>query len=247
LIGINIITKEGILLFSKFFERSSPLRSDVDEDLRAGLMTAAMNAFQVDNRDNSNIRTINQGSYHVIIVEGKTVFGIFFTHEDTLKERNFAIMIVFEFEKKYKNDITEISLEEGRFEGFYSYLEDEYQKFIQVDVKNLPVMLEIMNNSEFSDYVILEKPYLHQVFTTVSIDEVKNHAPLLIQVIKEVLESGNIVQLPIDQLRINFAKRFSLILFTYRKYVILVFTSSRDEERALRDLYKLRTKIDAIS
>ena len=56
-IGVNITTKNGLLLFSHFFV---PGFSGVDEDLRAGLMSAVLNAVKETEND-AIIKTINQG------------------------------------------------------------------------------------------------------------------------------------------------------------------------------------------
>jgi hypothetical protein len=119
LIGVNITTKDGILLFSHFFV---PGFSDVDEDLRAGLMTAVLNAVKETHKD-TGISTIGQGKYFVHLVEGKFTYGLFFSNENDAKEHKFANRTLDQFESDFNDIIKEtITFEEDDFILFQEYL-----------------------------------------------------------------------------------------------------------------------------
>ena len=105
MIGVNITTKDGILLFSHFFVSGF---SDVDEDLRAGLMTAILNAVKETHQD-TGISTIDQGKYLVHIVEGMFTYGLFFSNENDIKEHKFANRILDRFESDFNEILHSIT------------------------------------------------------------------------------------------------------------------------------------------
>ena len=59
------------------------------------------------------------------------------------------------------------SFEENDFLIFHDYLKKEYSTLISIDVVGLSKMIDLMESSIISDYIILEKTKLNQVFTTI--------------------------------------------------------------------------------
>ena len=118
MIGINIITKEGILLFSHFF---LSVFSDVDGDLRAGLTTAVLNAMK-ETQANQGIKVIDQGRYFVHIAEGELTYCLLFSQDNALTEHRFAQSILKQFEVLFGDYVaTQVSFSETEFNDFSKY------------------------------------------------------------------------------------------------------------------------------
>lgn len=241
MIGVNITTKDGILLFSHFFV---PGFSEVDEDLRAGLMTAILNAVKETHQD-TRISTIDQGKYLVHIVEGTFAYGLFFSNENDKKEHKFANKILDRFESEF-NEILEnnISFEENDFMIFHEYLKKEYSTLISIDVVGLSKMIEIMESSIISDYIILEKTKLNQVFTTIStLPELHLYANHIGMMCKNLLESSLNIEHEVTKLRFNLGDKFLVYLEVYERFVLIVIINIKDREKTLKELTRLKNKI----
>ncbi|MHA1993681.1 MAG: hypothetical protein ACW97Z_04005 [Candidatus Hodarchaeales archaeon] len=239
MIGVNITTKNGLLLFSYSF---MPGFSDVDEDLRAGLMSAVLNA--VKETDDSEIKTIDQGKYIVHIIEGKYTYGIFFSHEHDLKEINFANTTLRRFEETFKKELKEeISFDDHQFVDFNDFLKREYNSLISIDVVGLSKIIDIMDESFFSDYILLEKPNFHQVFTTISIPEIHPHANPLAQMCKVIIESSILIGQEIEQLQFSLGREYMVFVERFRKYVVIIIVWKKNREKALKEIIRLKSKI----
>ena len=241
MIGVNITTKNGILLFSHFFVSGF---SDVDEDLRAGLMTAILNAVKETHQD-TGISTIDQGKYLVHIVEGMFTYGLFFSNENDLKEHKFANRILDRFENDF-NEILQniISFEENDFLIFHDYLKKEYSTLISIDVVGLSKMIDLMESSIISDYIILEKTKLNQVFTTIStLPELHPYANHIGMMCKNLLESSSNIKHEITNLRFNLGDKFLVYLVVYERFVLIVILDKKDMEKTIKELARLQNKI----
>lgn len=240
MIGVNITTKNGLLLLSHFFV---PGFSDVDEDLRAGLMTAVLNAVK-ETQDDTGIKTINQGKYYVHILEGKFIYGIFFSHEHDLKERNFAITTIRRFETTFEKELEDdLSFDDDTFRTFLEFLKNEYNTLISIDVVGLGKIIEIMENSLFTDYILLEKPNFHQVFTTISLSDVHPHANTLAQMCKTLIEESIMIGQEVEQLQFTLGRDYMVFVDRFRKYVVIIIILKRNREKALKEIIRLKTKI----
>ena len=239
-IGVNITTKNGLLLLSHFFV---PGFSDVDEDLRAGLMTAVLNAVK-ETQDDTGIKTINQGRYYVHILEGKHTYGIFFSHEHDLKERNFANTTIRRFETTFEKELgDDLSFDDDTFRDFLEFLKSEYNTLISIDVVGLGKIIDIMENSLFTDYILLEKPNFHQVFTTISLPDVHPHANTLAQMCKTLIEQSIMIGQEIEQLQFTLGRDYMVFVDRFRKYVVIIIILKKNREKALKEIIRLKTKI----
>lgn len=244
-IGVNITTKNGLLLFSHSF---MPGFSDVDEDLRAGLMSAVLNAVK-ETQNDTGIKTIDQGKYFVHIVEGKFTYGLFFSHENDLKEYKFANATLqqfeIEFHEKLKEDILSYSHDENGFDRFQEYLKRQYSALISIDVVGLSKIIELMETSIFSDYIILEKPYLHQVFTTISLPAIHPYANQLALMCKNMHESSIKIGHEIRTLQFNLGENYYVFADQLGKYILIVVISIKNREKALRELARIHNKLSS--
>ncbi len=243
MIGVNITTKDGILLFSHFFVSGF---SDVDEDLRAGLMTAILNAVKETHQD-TGISTIDQGKYLVHIIEGTFTYGLFFSNENDIKEHKFANRILNQFENDFNEILADtISYKENDFLPFHEYLRKEYLSLISIDVVGLSKMIKIMESSIISDYIILEKTKLNQVFTTIStLPELHPYANHIGMMCKSLLESGSNIEHEITKLRFNLGDKFLVYLEVYERFVLIVLINNKDLEKTLKELTRLQNKISS--
>lgn len=245
MIGVNITTKNGLLIFSHFFV---PGFSVVDEDLRAGLMTAVLNAVKETQKD-TGIKTIDQGKYYVHIVEGKFTYGLFFSHENDLKEYKFANATLqrfeSEFQDKLKKDTLTYDQSADEFGEFQEYLQKQYSALISIDVVGLSKIIEVMEDSVFSDYIVLEKPYLHQVFTSISIPTIHPHANQLALMCKNILEASIRIGQEISTLQFNLGESFYIFANQVGKYILIVVVSGKEKEKNYRELVKIYNKISS--
>ncbi len=243
MIGVNITTKNGLLIFSHFFV---PGFSVVDEDLRAGLMTAVLNVVKETQKD-TGIKTIDQGKYFVHIVEGKFTYGLFFSHENDLKEYKFANATLqqfeTEFQDKLKDDTITFDQTDNEFTEFQNYLKRQYSALISIDVIGLSKIIEVMEESIFSDYIVLEKPYLHQVFTSISIPTIHPHANQIALMCKNILEASIRIGQEISILQFNLGELFYVFADQVGKYILIVVVSAKDKDKNYKELLRIYDKI----
>ncbi|MFX0172214.1 MAG: hypothetical protein ACFE9L_09855 [Candidatus Hodarchaeota archaeon] len=245
MIGVNITTKNGLLLFSHSF---MPGFSDVDEDLRAGLMTAVLNAVK-ETQNDTGIKTIDQGKYFVHIVEGEFTYGLFFSYENDLKEYKFANATLQQFENEFhiklKEDVLSYSHSENEFDKFQEYLKKQYSALISIDVAGLSKIIEVMEPSFFSDYIILEKPYLHQVFTTISLPDIHPYANQLALMCKNMHESSIKIGHEIRTLQFNLGENYYVFADQFGKYILIVVISIKERDKALKELNRIHHKLSS--
>ncbi len=240
MIGVNITTKNGLLLFSHFFV---PGFSGVDEDLRAGLMSAVLNAVK-ETEDDTIIKTINQGKYYVHIIEGKYTYGLFFSHEDDLKEVFFANTTLKRFEATFKSTLeSDISFEDNYFNEFQDYLQKEYNSLIAIDVIGLSKIIDIMENSLFTDYILLEKPNFHQVFTTISLPPIHPHANALAHMCKNIIESSIKIGQEIEKIQFSLGRDYMVFVDRLKKYVVIIVVHKNTREKSIKEINRLKTKL----
>ncbi|UCG01042.1 MAG: hypothetical protein JSW11_15670 [Candidatus Heimdallarchaeota archaeon] len=238
MIGVSITTKEGILLFSYYFV---PGFSNVDEDLRAGLMTAVLNAVQ-KTQNGTGIRTIDQGKYFVHIVDGEFTHGIFFSHENDLKEQNFANNTLKHFEKTFHHKLVKgLSFDNSEFTGFRNYLKQKYNALIAIDVVGLSKIIEIMEESFFTDYIILEKPNLHQVFTHAKHNFV-NH---LASTCKSLLESSLKIGYETTKIEFNLGDEYLIFVTSLTKYVVILIVQTKDRNKVVKEIARIYNSIES--
>ena len=246
MLGVNITTKNGLLLFSHFFVSGF---SDVDEDLRAGLMTAVLNAVKKTQNNTSidtSIKTIDQGGYFVHIVEGEFTYGLFFSHENDLKEHNFADKTLQRFESMFNPNLKEnISFKDNEFDKFSDYLKKEYNALISIDVVGLSKIIDIMDESFFSNYIIMEKPNLHQVFTTISLPTIYPYANQLALMCKNILEAGIKIKHEISEIKFNLGENLNVVVDRFRKYVVIIVVSNKDKDKAMKEIVRLKNKLES--
>jgi hypothetical protein len=232
------------MLFSHFFV---PGFTDVDEDLRAGLMTAVLNAVK-ETQDGTELRTIDQGRYFVHIVEGEYTYGLYFSFENDLKEHEFAETTLSKFENDFQNRLVDdLPFEPVTFFDFHDYLKEKYSQLISIDVVGLSKIIELMENAIYSDYIILEKPWYHQVFTTISIPEIHPVANTLGIMCRNLLETGLKMDMEISRIRFQLGTaHFVLVSSLKDKFYLILVVPEKELERGEREMTRIQNRIKDI-
>lgn len=183
MLGLNIITKSGILVFSHAF--TGRYFTDIDMDLQAGFMTAVLNAFK--ETQGEQIRVIQHKDYVMLLYEGVLTNGILYTTEVDLKLHSFLKDIVLKFELMFTRD-----LHKGKrfrrkdFELFRNVVKSQYTSIIEIDVSSLAKILETMQNSTISNYVIFETKFFHPVFTHLIDPTINRYIQQITQIFREI-------------------------------------------------------------
>lgn len=188
MLGVNIITKTGILVFSHAF--TSSYYEDVDEELHAGLMTAILNAIRETEKE-SIISIRQREDYVLLLYEGVLTFGILPTPEEDPKLHEFLREIILKFELMYTKELHQDAiLERGYFEDFRPIVKKMYSEMVEIDVKLLDRIMEIMKNSTFTNYIIYETKFFHPVFKAILDPNLNFHADRLTKVFRHIMDFG---------------------------------------------------------
>ena len=107
----------------------------------------------------------------------------------------------------------------------------------------LSKIIETMENTNFNDYIVLEKPYLHQVFTSIAVPEVHPHASQLALMCKNMLEASTQIGHEITSLQFNLGENYYVILDQVGKYILILVIFQKDKEKALKELIRIHSKI----
>ncbi|MFW9856256.1 MAG: hypothetical protein ACFFFG_14485 [Candidatus Thorarchaeota archaeon] len=244
MIGVNITSKNGLMLFSHFFV---PGFSDVDEDLRAGLMTAVLNAVK-ETQDGSELRSIDQGRYFVHIIEGEYTYGLYFGFENDLKEHEFAEATLSKFETSFRKQLIDgLSFSSEMFDDFHDYLKEKYSEIISIDAVGLSKIIKLMEDAIYSDYIILAKPWYHQVFTAITIPEINPIANSLGLMCKNLLESGLKIGLEISRIRFRIRSAYYVFVDTLKdRFFLILIVPEKEFERGERELARIKNRIERV-
>jgi hypothetical protein len=152
MLGINIISKTGILVFSHSF--TSSFNENIDAELHAGLMSAVFNALRETQREsNKSIR--QRDDYIYLLYEGVLTFGVSPSKEENPRFFDFLRDVILKFELKYTKDLhLEAIIDRSRFDEFHEEVDQVYKEVIEVDVKSLNYYLEILAKTNFPNCII---------------------------------------------------------------------------------------------
>ena len=131
-----------------------------------------------------------------------------------LKEREFTYTTIRRFESSFHEKLEEgLSFHNDDFDEFNEFLAKKYNDLIAIDVVGLSRIIEIMEESFFSDYIILERPNLHQVFTHVSsLPRIHPHANTIATMCKTIIETSLLIGHEITELQFNLGKKFQVFV-----------------------------------
>ena len=207
MLGINIINKTGILVFSHSF--SSDFNEDFDADMQAGVLSAIFNALRETQKE--TIKSIRQrDDYIYLLYEGVLTYGISPSTEENPRFYDFLRDVVLKFELEYTRELhIKTVVRRSHFEGFHETVEKMYQKIIEVDVKTLNWFFRILAEIKFSNYIIYENKYYFPVIKAIKDPLLTLHADKINQIFRHIADFGE---------RIN--QNFRISEFLFEKMVI---------------------------
>lgn len=241
MLGVIIITKTGLLVFSHAFVGS--YLTDIDLDLQAGLMTAILNAFKETQRE--PIRAIQHQDYRMLLYEGVLTNGILYTTVDDPKLHSFLRNIVLKFELMYTAEIhTYKGFRRADFEAFRDIVKSEYSSIIEIDVIALAEILEIMQNSSISNFVIYETRFFHPIFTSLINPTVNLHIERITQIFREINYFGIFTGQDTLNSEIRFKNIEMYALRTPTHYLLLFyFPEEQNINDFIKELHLIKKKL----
>jgi hypothetical protein len=110
-------------------------------------------------------------------------------------------------------------------------------------VIGLSKIIDIMENSLFSDYILLEKPNFHQVFTTISLPQIHPHANTLAHMCKNIIESSIKIGQEIEQIQFSLGMDYTVFVDRFKKYVVIIVVHKNTREKSIKEINRLKNKI----
>jgi hypothetical protein len=221
LLGLNIITKPGLLVFSYAF--TDEFVNGVDMDMQAGFMTSVLNAIK-ETRGES-ITAIQQRNYVLIIYEGVLTYGILTATLDDPRLRAFLRKTVLKFELMFTFELYRETVPNRLdFEPFRNVVKNQYTAMMEtVDISRSGKLIEIIKSSAISNYIIYETKFLNPVFSTLNDPILKPHIQQIIHIVREIIDLGKsfdqemvLTEIQFKALRINVISMLShCLVFFY--------------------------------
>jgi hypothetical protein len=137
--------------------------------------------------------------------------------------------------------LKEISFENKDFVKFTEYLKKQYNTLISIDVVGLSKIIDMMEESFFSDYIILEKPNLNQVFTHAK----HNAANKVALMCKNLLEASMKIGYETTKIEFNLGNDFQIIVDSLAKYVVILIVPKKDLNKAGKEIVRIHNSIES--
>jgi hypothetical protein len=187
LFRFDIITKAGLLVFSHDFIKGGS-NGDEDHDLQAGLTSAAISALR--ETQGETITEIKQVDYTLFTYEGILTYGLLTVQRDTgLRLRDFLRKIVLKFELMFSELLhSETLVKKGEYEIFRNQVISIYNEYSLIDVDALNRVLEIIAQSDATNFIIYNVTNLQPIFTSILDHSIKGHLSKLSRIIGGIEE-----------------------------------------------------------
>jgi len=162
---LEIITKTGLLVFSHDFVKDKA-SEDEDHDLQAGLTSAAISALR--ETQGETITEIKQVDYTLFLYEGILTYGILTVRETGLRFKDFLRKLVLKFEVTFGEEIhSETLVKRMDYESFREDVLSLYNEYSIIDVEALNRVLEVISQSNATNFIIYNVANLQPVFTSI--------------------------------------------------------------------------------
>ncbi|MHA1213692.1 MAG: hypothetical protein ACTSR2_03410 [Candidatus Hodarchaeales archaeon] len=243
MLGINIITKSGILVFRHGF--TSSYYEDVDEELHAGLMTALLNALRETQKE-SIISIRQREDYVILLYEGVLTYGILPTTEEDPKLHEFLRNVVLKFELLYTKELHQDAIfDRNHFLDFRDIVKKMYSDMVEIDVNALDKIIKIMNKSDFSNYIIYETKFFHPVFKSILDSNISFHADKMTQIFRYIMDFGSRIKQEFTSGEFNFENIKISILKTPSHCIAVFNTINHNKEKVglKKELNNIHKKI----
>ncbi|MHA1228888.1 MAG: hypothetical protein ACTSPV_19360, partial [Candidatus Hodarchaeales archaeon] len=183
---LDIVNKNGLLVFSHSFNGDIDEGENKDHDMHASLITAVLNALK--ETQGETITAIHQVGYKLLLYEGILTYGILVvTGEDEPKLHEFLRKIVLKFELMYTYELhSESIVNRVIFKNFHEIVASMYNEMVGFDFETLNNVLELLKFSNISNFIIFETNFFLPILTSIidpSIDFPLNN---IIRIFREV-------------------------------------------------------------
>ena len=160
-----MVTKAGILVFSHDFVEDW-LEGEEDLDLYASLKSAAITALR--QTQGETITEIKQINYTLLLYEGILTYGMLIVDNSDPKLHDFLRSIVLKFEIMYTSELhIESVFKKEDFEDFRNILNSHYEDFTRVDFKGLYRIIDIVSQSNASNFIIFSNYNFQPIYTSI--------------------------------------------------------------------------------
>ena len=162
---LEIITKTGLLVFSHDFVKDRD-SEDEDHDLQAGLTSAAISALR--ETQGETITEIKHFDYTLFLYEGILTYGILTVRETGLKFKDFLRKLVLKFEIQFSTELhSETLVKRMDFEIYRENVLSLYNEYSVIDVEALNRVLEVISQSNATNFIIYNVANLQPIFTSI--------------------------------------------------------------------------------
>ncbi|MHA2248196.1 MAG: hypothetical protein ACXADY_24820 [Candidatus Hodarchaeales archaeon] len=243
MLGLNIITKPGILVFSHSFTGNYPMEIDLDVDLQASITSAVLNALRETHGE--SVTAIRHRENMLLLYEGVLTYGILFTVDYDPELYNFLRKIVLKFELMFTDGLyKETVLNRMDFESFRKIVKEQYADMISIDVPSLDKMIKIMQQTTIANYIIYETKLLHPVFSNIGNPIISSNIQQVTQILRDIASFEKRINQEHVTSKIIF-QNIQLLAIKTQKYCVILFypTSQKEKYSYEKEIIKLQNEI----
>jgi len=234
LFRLDIISKTGLLAFSHDFiiDWCKECFETIDDDLHAGLITASINALRETQKE--AITAIRHEGYIMLVYEGRKTRGILSTNEEDPKLHDFLRIAVSKFEFMFAFELESSPiLNRSDFDSFREIVISMYNDIMNVDIEGLRKILDIMNRSKISNFIIYETKYLQPIFASLVNPQVNVQLNSVTRILREI-ECISIMQnKPASNMAITFNEILVYSIRTQTHWIVCLSEESSNTKSTL--------------
>lgn len=223
---LDIISKPGLLAFSHDFiiDWCKECFETIDDDLHAGLITASINALRETQKE--VITAIRHEGYIMLLYEGRKTRGILTTNEEDPKLHDFLRIAVSKFEFMFSFELESSPiLNRSDFDSFREIVATMYNEMMNVDIKGLRKILDIMSSSRISNFIIYETKYLQPIFASLVNPLVNLPLNSVTRILREIECLSILQNKQASHMEINFNQIILHSIRTQTHWIVCLFES----------------------
>lgn len=244
MLGLNIITKSGILVFSHSFTGKVVMEIDLDVDLQASIISAVLSALRETHGE--SVTAIRHRENMLLLYEGVLTFGILFTLKDDPELHDLLRKIVLKFELMFTDELYKESVfSRMNFESFRSTVKKHYSDMISIDVPSLDKLIKIMQQVKIvSNYIIYENTMLNPVFSNIGNPSLSSGVPQVTRILREIAGLEKKINQEHTTSEISF-QNIQLLAINTKKYCVVLFYPPEQKEKSSfrKEISQLKAKI----
>jgi len=246
ILDVSIISKAGILVFNHTFTNSSS--DSLDIDIQAGLMTAILNVLRDTQRETiTSIR--HREDYVIILYEGVLTYGLLPVTQYDNRLFRFLREVVLKFELMFTEELhKENVINRTVFEPFRDIIQSLYSNYIDIDIESFNEIMEIMQSSRVSNYIIYETKFFHPVFSSIDDSIVGEFKDKITKMSREIVDFGLNIEQNFSIGELNF-KEMTITLIKTPSHLIVLFylDKEKNKEEFIKEIQKIKSQLENIS